>query len=257
VIEFQCPNGHKIHCPEEQAGRAAKCPRCGVRFRVPDPSEAGGISVAPGNSDVGRPDLTDSAAPSAAPPAAASAIPRAAPAPPKEEAIEFLCPNGHRLHGPASLQGRPGECPECGSRFRIPAYDEVSEGEETGEGIVAGRVNGTADSFVRPPKVDFGSAGAEEANRADRPGAVYDNPLPDLFARLWAQKPADGAVELRLANGDTLRPERFVARLAQKTHGVFAIKEADGTYTLAAVAWESIQQILVHGLSKLPERLVE
>jgi DNA-directed RNA polymerase subunit RPC12/RpoP len=253
VIEFQCPNGHKIHCPEEQAGRAAKCPRCGVRFRIPDPSEVGGSAVAPGSSDVGRPDLTDSTVP----PAAGPAAPRAAPAPPKEETIEFLCPNGHRLHGPASLQGRPGECPECGSRFRIPLYDEVSEGEETGEGIVAGRANGSLDSFVRRSEVDFGSAGTAEAKAAERGGAVSDHPLPDLIARLWAQKPADGAVELRLSNGDTLRPERFVTKLSQGTHAVFAIQEADGKYTLAAIAWESIQQILVRGLSNLPERLVE
>jgi hypothetical protein len=211
----------------------------------------------PAGSDVGRADLTDSTVPPAVP-AAAPAVPRAAPAPPKEEpeeTIEFLCPNGHRLHGPVSLQGRKGECPECGSKFRIPAYDEVSEGEETEAGIIAGRANGTPDSFVRYPEVDFGSAGAAEEKESQP--HTSDHPLPDLIARLWAQKPADGAVELFLSNGDTLRPERFVAKLSQKTHGVFAVKESDGTYALAAIAWESIQRIVVRGLSKLPERLLD
>ena len=254
MIEFQCPNGHRIHCPDEQAGRAAKCPRCGARFRIPDPSEAGTAPASSSSSDVGRATLSDSAAPPAVAPAAAPAAPKPVPAPAAEETIEFLCPNGHRLHGPASLQGKPGECPECGSRFRIPMYDDVSEGEETGEGIVAGHANGTADSFVRRPQVDFGSADEEAALGRPRPA---EHPLPDLVARLWAQKPADGSVELRLANGEALHPERFVAKLSQSTHAVFAVKEADGRYTLAAVAWESIQQVLVRGLSKLPERLMD
>jgi len=41
--------------------------------------------------------------------------------------IEFLCPNGHLLHGPAQLQGRPAECPECGLKFVIPTYSEQPE----------------------------------------------------------------------------------------------------------------------------------
>jgi hypothetical protein len=35
VIEFLCPNNHKIRCPDDQAGRAAKCPKCGVKFLIP------------------------------------------------------------------------------------------------------------------------------------------------------------------------------------------------------------------------------
>jgi hypothetical protein len=35
VIEFLCPNNHRIRCPDEQAGRAAKCPKCGVKFLIP------------------------------------------------------------------------------------------------------------------------------------------------------------------------------------------------------------------------------
>ena len=35
MIEFLCPNEHKIRCPDEKAGRQAKCPKCGVSFRIP------------------------------------------------------------------------------------------------------------------------------------------------------------------------------------------------------------------------------
>ena len=36
AIEVVCPNGHKILCPENRAGRAAKCPRCSTPFRIPE-----------------------------------------------------------------------------------------------------------------------------------------------------------------------------------------------------------------------------
>ena len=35
MIEFLCPNGHRIRCQAVQVGRAGKCPRCGVKFRIP------------------------------------------------------------------------------------------------------------------------------------------------------------------------------------------------------------------------------
>jgi len=35
VIEFLCPNNHKIRCSDDQAGQKAKCPKCGVKFIIP------------------------------------------------------------------------------------------------------------------------------------------------------------------------------------------------------------------------------
>ena len=49
MIRFLCPNGHKIHCEDDRAGKPAKCPRCGVGFRVPDladlADEAGSVDA--------------------------------------------------------------------------------------------------------------------------------------------------------------------------------------------------------------------
>ena len=39
LIEFLCPNGHRIHCDSQRSGLAAKCPKCGERFRVPTVAE--------------------------------------------------------------------------------------------------------------------------------------------------------------------------------------------------------------------------
>ncbi len=43
-IEAHCPNGHRIHCPDESLGRAARCPKCAAPFRigVPQPGAATG-----------------------------------------------------------------------------------------------------------------------------------------------------------------------------------------------------------------------
>ena len=35
MIECLCPNNHKIRCPDDLAGRAAKCPKCGMKFPIP------------------------------------------------------------------------------------------------------------------------------------------------------------------------------------------------------------------------------
>ena len=134
VIEFLCPNGHRIRCQAEQAGRAAKCPRCGVKFRVPDPADLEASEAVGSDSTVSRPEFTDSGL-------SGKKLPAPSENEPKEPQIEFLCPNGHRLHGPASLQGKPGECPECGSRFRIPTYEDVSAEEEAEREISLGRVS--------------------------------------------------------------------------------------------------------------------
>lgn len=76
----------------------------------------------------------------AAPPAAAdetsetpdpqTASPAAVSAKPAEERIVFLCPKGHKLNCPASMQGRPGKCPHCGATFLVPKYEEEDEQEE-------------------------------------------------------------------------------------------------------------------------------
>jgi len=144
VLRFLCPNGHKIHCPDTQAGRAAKCPHCSVRFRVPALGQSGGQAEA---------------LPSDAP--AEAAAQRKPVRSTKEPQIEFLCPNGHRLHGPSSLQGKPGQCPDCGSRFRIPIYDDVSDDEELEQDLGRGRADG-ADSTLNLDDPLAGGSGIRE-----------------------------------------------------------------------------------------------
>lgn len=243
-IRFLCPNGHKIQCPDEQAGKAAKCPRCGVKFRVPDLDELKVHRQAAANeaTDQGPTAAAESASTETT--ADASAV--------REEPIEFLCPNGHRLHGPMSLQGQPGQCPECKARFRIPSYDEVPEEEEEdvqrdlGVGRAPGEETGDDDTEVTLQEVGPGP-------RAPTTEALAG--LAELFPRLWAMRSGTVSIELHLKDGQTLKPERFAPELSRGSHGVFSLGTLDGSHTLAAVAWDQVVRVLMRGIEQLPEEM--
>jgi hypothetical protein len=310
VIEFLCPNGHKIRCQADQAGRPAKCVRCGVKFRVPDAAE-----LAASRSDaLSRPDLDDLGF------SVANEKPPASPppmAPRKEEQMEFLCPNGHRLFGSTSLAGRPGECPDCGARFRIPSYEEAAlenhQEQEDDEYRISMPADGPGNvptmqhtmpmqpmasqaaassppmapspqmppmspmpqsppmgAGRQPPHPGSGlgpgaGPGRDAAERAWEeevmPATVWsvaagtalgDQPVATLFARLWTTRPKGTHVELVLRDGETIVVEQFVASLSQTSHGVFGVKAQDNTFTLMAIAWDTIARVMVRGLSELP-----
>ncbi len=222
TIEFLCPNGHPIRCAEEQGGRAAKCPKCGVKFRVPRPEELSGEGLT-----------------RAAPLAVSSA---AAPAEPQ---IEFLCPNGHRLFGPARLQGRPGQCPECGAKFRIPSYEEILDEDQTP----------AEQDLIQVSRQDEQSATGLVLEEPPQTEPLWDETMEGigpLLVRLWQRKTENVILELELEDGSTLRPDRFLPASASGTHGLFATEEPDGTYTLTALAWNAIRRVQLRRLPGLP-----
>ena len=224
MIEFLCPNGHRIRCPAEQAGRAAKCPRCGVKFRVPEAADLTPAEVTGSDSGISSAELIDSGIADKKSP---STIVRTEREPP----IEFLCPNGHRLFGAASLQGKAGKCPECGSRFRIPIREDSPIGN-----------------------VSLQSGQFTEASQEPPSDRAAVSPAESL-QRLWSAAPAGRAVEIHLRDGTKLSPERFLKNASGPDFAVFAAHEPDGTTTVTAVAWEAILRVVVGGLSELPPSL--
>ena len=76
-------------------------------------------------------------------------------------------------------------------------------------------------------------------------------------ARLWAERDHGGIVELHLVGGAVLLPEEFSGRWSGGSHGVFASQAADGSVTLTAVAWDTVQRIVVRQLAAVPGDMFE
>ncbi len=88
-------------------------------------------------------------------------------------------------------------------------------------------------------------------------GALIANPMAILVARLWAERDHGGIVELHLVGGSVILPEWYEPAWSQGSHGLFASQAADGSVTLTAVAWDSIQKVVVRQVEGLPDGMFE
>jgi hypothetical protein len=66
-----------------------------------------------------------------------------------------------------------------------------------------------------------------------------------------------GIIEVHINGGSVILPEFYEPRWSRGSHGLFASRAADGTVTLTAVAWDSIQKIVVRQVEGLPDGLFE
>ncbi len=271
MIEFLCPNEHKIRCPDDKAGRPAKCPKCGVSFRIPSLEE---LTIG-ASSITGGPALAE-AANADVPPSPGEDGHAAAPA--TERQIEFLCPNGHHLHGPAALQGRAGECPECGSRFRIPVVDEPDDAPEAlampqladepqaipAEEILMAppaladvEVEGiAAEPLEFMETLDHPETLPSPAGRlASRDGRIA-HPLAALFVELWAARGEGSRVEVHLESGSVLTPDGYLKSHSMEDYAVLVAKDPDSRSTVTIVPWNSIARIILRALKEVPGEVV-
>jgi hypothetical protein len=258
VLQFLCPNGHKVHCPQDRAGQAAKCPRCGVKFRIPTIEE---LSSAEGAEAPAGSSLKEGSGSGLG--GLASGVCLGGAAGPDE--IEFLCPNDHLLHGPASLQGRPGQCPECGSKFRIPTYKDQPDSEPQQPSL------GPKDHELDASSVELAGTEHEAPNvgskasgdalaalgpthpPSDTSPLGEKHPAAQLMSRLWALKSQGATIEVRYGEGHRLTPDEFVRSLSSPTYGVFAVREPNGTFTLTAMPWDLIHVVIARGVRQLGE----
>ena len=269
-IQFACPNGHKLSCPDDRAGTAAKCPKCGEAVQVPQP-ERGGAADSVTFTSAGESAEAD------------------------DGMIVFLCPNGHKLNGPKSMQGKAGKCPHCGEKFRIPSDDEQQEELEElpddsfspieedpapaeepiafpGPGVDEFPASDGVEEFQiaeEEPDDDlvgsgeFSGSSLSQQLRPPLPGAATGggtpepHPLLDIVKRLWEEKEVGSSFHLDLGEGETYSPEWFSPELSRGSHGLFASQADDESYTVTAIQWESVRRAWLERLPELPSQWFE
>jgi rRNA maturation protein Nop10 len=239
-ITFNCPQGHRLTCPDELAGKPGKCPKCGVVVRVPAPASPIAATAHAGDVET-APDEPASALYSAADGATPSEL--------GIDQIIFLCPNGHRLHGAASLAGRPGQCPHCGVKFLVPSPDEDDEEPDRDQEPADEALNGIVIQIDTSGKGGSSKTGRKSSPSGTSPSASA-HPLAGLLAQLQRYKNQGVSIEIHLGDGKLIEPEQFSLKDAQ--HAFFASREANGTHTMTVVAWSSIERVVVRGLEQLP-----
>ncbi|MEZ6111317.1 MAG: heavy metal-binding domain-containing protein [Pirellulaceae bacterium] len=249
TIHFVCPNGHELSAPEERAGKPGRCPKCQTEFLVPelddDEDEGDGNAVSSG-----------------------SRVPAN-----QAETIVFLCPNGHKLNGPAKLKGRPGQCPHCGAKFRIPDDDdepdepivedivEIADGPGVGGEDGPPRASELEETPLDEPletveiveEVDeVPDAEALELTSVQNQSAE-PHPLYAMLKWLCENRPDKQPILIRLRDGEVLEVDRFSTVQSNGPFAIFAVEEAADRFSVIGVDWREIVRVDLHRLPTLPQ----
>lgn len=262
-LSFTCPNGHRVSCPDDQAGKAGKCPRCGAVVRIPQPGTAVAVAAAShpaAGASGGAPPADDSPSPTSGFLELDETESEGQLGEPADgELIVFLCPNGHRLNSPARLAGRPGQCPHCGAKFLIPELEDSLE-DEPQQNEVAINDAGIAldDIVIQIDTSNRGGPGSSKSWSSKQPATesapattTPAHPLAELLQRLWTRKAEGASLEVHLGDGKLLVPDELSA--GDPRFALFDVREANGSHTLTAVAWDKIERVVVRGLDHLPK----
>ena len=228
------------------------------------------------------------AAPVPTAPAPAAAVAAAVTGASPANKIVFYCSNGHRVVVPATMSGQRGKCSKCGVAVRIPASSQSAAvpprpaeqqvggadlataaeppASEEPSRVTTSDSTASATDFVElshqlsdPHQVsDPGEQPSQEQFEAGQAGAAVPvNPTAALVTRLFQETDHGGIVEVHIAGGSVILPEFYEPRWSAGSHGLFASRAADGTVTLTAVAWDSIQKIIVRQVNGLPDGMFE
>lgn len=212
-IVFYCPNGDKIVVPESLAGKRGACTKCKVPVVIPT---------------LPRPTVVE---PPIDSPVAAEESPAT------EAAEESPDESQEVAEAPVLPAVGPAEPPVA------PRPQEWRLGADV-EGSHAGLDMGAMPAL---PAVWSDEAATESSEGNDHPAAR-------LVARLWVERGHGGIIELHLAGGGgVILPEWYEPHWSRGTHGLFASQAVDGSVTLTAVAWDSIEKIIVRQVKGLPD----
>ena len=223
-IVFQCPNGHRIVVGKQFAGKRGKCNKCGADVHIPRASTG-----SPASSPIGM----------IGPPPDAE---------PEAEEAQESSPGADEI---PSLDGLAfgelaSKAPASVDDFGDLGIEGAGESEDQED---------VADWNFEPASVPSttGSTGWSTPGGVPSFDADEGNPTAQLVAKLWSEREHGGVVELHLEGGAVLLPEWYESKWSKGTHGLFASQAPDGSVTLTAVAWESVQKVVVRQLAAVPD----
>lgn len=114
--------------------------------------------------------------------------------------------------------------------------------------------DGISDAVSEPALPAFG--GIDRGSMPEMDG--IDNPTAVLVAKLFGETEHGGVVELHLKSGQIVMPLFYDFNWSRGTHGVFAAENSsDKTITLMAVAWDSVEQVIIRKVKGLPDGMFE
>lgn len=249
TIHFVCPNGHELSAPEERAGKPGRCPKCQTEFLVPELDD--------------EEDEVDSGEVSSG-----SRVPAN-----QAETIVFLCPNGHKLNGPAKLKGRPGQCPHCGAKFRIPDDDDEPDEPIVEDVVEVADESEGGGSHAPPQAAELSDTAADEpletveiveevdevptieSVEAVAPSLAEEpHPLYGMLQWLFENRPDKQPILVRLRDGEVLEIDRFSVAQSTGPFAIFAVEEAADRYSVIGVDWREIVRVDLHRLPSLPDQ---
>ena len=160
--------------------------------------------------------------------------------------ITFQCSScSSRITVPGKLAGKSGVCSKCGAKVLAP--NSQSSGHESAP------VSATVDEVLGSHGSSADLLGPPVDEHSNNPESI-ESPTARLIARLWQELEHGGEVELHIAGSSRpILPQFFERDWSQGTHALFARQEPDGSITLEAVAWESIQRVVVRKVQGLPD----
>lgn len=229
-IVFFCPNGHQVKVDTKYAGRAGQCSKCKVSVVIPQLGERRPAKPVFAGLEESAPDPEAAAAPGEEAEAEASEEPAAEA---ERSAVDVPPPED----GPPSADGSPAEQPPAAE------WQFVAEVEGSHAGFDP-RPSGPEEDWPPPPP--FGE-----------PGQPAEHPAARLAARLWLERDHGGIFELHLSGGSVILPEWYEPNWSRGSHGLFASQAADGSITLTAVAWDTIEKIVVRQVPAVPDGMFE
>lgn len=243
TIQFACGNGHAISVPVRLAGKRGTCSRCGVAVVIPLTSSS--VAASSAAAAVGR-----AANPAGSSEHATSNEPVAA----AVDASPLPTEHTPAIDGAEEMPSVETHASPAGpvDGEELPDFSGMGGHEETAAAVDA--FAGLSDGVESAPSPGFD--GIEGSERPEIDGV--DNPTAVLVAKLFGESEHGGVVELHLKSGQIVMPQLYDFTWSRGTHGLFAAEnKSDNTITLTAVAWDSVEQVIVRKVRGLPDGMFE